>query len=296
MQVSSVSFDVPAALRRQHALAAPARLYGRPRELCQLLTDWEERRAFEGPAVVERKHDGIRAIMLPGRGIFTRGSMPIAALDDLEDERAAIAAAYGAPVMLDGEWQEPGGLERTHAVLMDRGRTVATGGVTLFDAVPMATWELGHDTTPLAERRARLADAIARAGTTRLRFVAGVEVEDCRLAVQAAEAVWAAGGEGVVVKRLASPYVRARTQDWLRIKRRMIAHCAIIGIEAGPRGGRRLVVDHAGREVRVALVAARFRHLSDADLVGRTAVVAAMGETATGSLREPRLKDIRIIG
>jgi hypothetical protein len=37
--------------------------------------------------------------------------------------------------------------------------------------------------------------------------------------LRAAEEIWAAKGEGAVLKRIDSPYRRCRTQEWLKVKR-----------------------------------------------------------------------------
>jgi ATP-dependent DNA ligase len=51
------------------------------------------------------------------------------------------------------------------------------------------------------------------------------------------EAIWASGGEGAILKRIASPYQPGyRSQDWLKVKPEHSAVLTIIGFEAGKSG------------------------------------------------------------
>lgn len=78
----------------------------------------------------------------------------------------------------------------------------------------------------LAERRQRLRDAVARCGHSRLLMSEGVVGSG---AVYFAEAC-KLGLEGVVAKRLDSPYLPGkRTDAWIKIKRQESYTCAIIG-------------------------------------------------------------------
>jgi DNA ligase-1 len=86
---------------------------------------------------------------------------------------------------------------------------------------------------PLRERRERLAQTLARCRDSHVVMSDGVECRgiDCfRLAV-------AQGLEGIVAKRLDSPYLPGKRSDcWIKIKRSELVQCAIVGFD--PEGKR----------------------------------------------------------
>jgi bifunctional non-homologous end joining protein LigD len=86
---------------------------------------------------------------------------------------------------------------------------------------------------PLAERRERLRELLARVGHPLLRFSESIAAdvdEVMRLACQ-----W--GLEGLIAKRLDAPYRSARTRDWLKLKCRPRDEL-VIGGYTEPEGGR----------------------------------------------------------
>ncbi|MBX3461785.1 MAG: DNA ligase [Planctomycetes bacterium] len=93
---------------------------------------------------------------------------------------------------------------------------------------------------PLAERRQALATLVAAAGQPRLRLSEGVVGQGRALFAAACER----GLEGVVGKRLASPYRPGERSDaWQKIKPQQVAHCLVLGYEPdGERGFKSLIV------------------------------------------------------
>ena len=93
---------------------------------------------------------------------------------------------------------------------------------------------------PCAERRERLRAVAAALADPRVVMSEGV-VGDGRLFFEQAAA---RGLEGVVAKRLTSPYLPGRRTDhWVKVKRRQTAVCAVIGYQPDPeRGLKSLIV------------------------------------------------------
>ena len=105
----------------------------------------------------------------------------------------------------------------------------------LFDAVPLSAWQRGEDPTPLYQRKARLGALMDAAAGDEWEWREGsrgrdegapppvLYVDDEWVATPAeaialARRVWAAGGEGCMLKVAEAPYRRKRTQDWLKVK------------------------------------------------------------------------------
>jgi ATP-dependent DNA ligase len=156
----------------------------------------------------ERKFDGIRLIAFKDGDdvrLFSRTRQP--------QHMPAVAAAIGAlpvhDVILDGE------------MAWDRGSAVH-----FFDIV----WLDGRDLTtlPLSERRALLASLPLRAPLHRVE-----PLDDPEPWTRACEEGW----EGVIAKRLDSPYEHKRSKHWLKMKCELTHHFVIGGF-TDPQGGR----------------------------------------------------------
>lgn len=182
----------------------------------------------------------------------------------------------------DGELVVPGGTS-TDVARVDLQRRLE---LMLFDVVEL----VGRDVTglTLAERRELLGSACALAGP-------GVTVSEAfPVSRRGVEAVWAAGGEGVVLKRLASTYRPGyRSPDWLKVKKELAVVVTVVGFETGDTGiafGKTRVRDDRGREFTVkTLNAATIRQVA-ADpqaFVGRRLVVKCNEVLASGALRHP---------
>lgn len=93
---------------------------------------------------------------------------------------------------------------------------------------------------PLRARRDQLAETVAAASHPRLVFSDGI----MQRGKDYFEEVCARGLEGVMAKRLDSPYHAGRRTDaWLKIKRRKMLLCAIIGyVPSGPDDIRSLII------------------------------------------------------
>ena len=192
-------------------------------------------------AMVERKHDGFRCLFFRGLdgapGLWTRNGLPMPGTGHILARLLEIEAAMGGRWMLDGELVVGGSLAATKAHYERRWRTGDAGTFHAFDAIPFDDWQVGRCDMPLFERKAALARAIAetapeasawewRAGTRGAGHgVDPVELVADTWAVTAADVEaeaqrgWSSGHEGVMIKHADAPYVRGRSDAWLKLKR-----------------------------------------------------------------------------
>jgi ATP-dependent DNA ligase len=195
----------------------------------------------EAGALVERKYDGFRCLFFRGLdgqpGLWTRGGMPMKGVAHILSRLLEVEASMGAPHMIDGELVVDGTLAATKTHYERGWRLGDAGTFYAFDAVPDRDWQQGRCDTPLFERKATLARAIAatapdpdawewRAGS----LGAGHGIDPVEMVsdiwaftaddVEAeARLAWSAGHEGIMAKKADAPYVRARSDAWLKLKR-----------------------------------------------------------------------------
>lgn len=187
----------------------------------------DERRAYEP------KYDGIRALIEiePGRGpagvrIRSRlGNDKTAQFGDLVQVLARFARTLKRPVLLDGEIValdeagEPGGFQRLQGRLhLTKPADLAAArhqrvGYVAFDVLRDGDEDLRR--LPLTVRRARLERVIGHAGSEAFRLSAFVPGDGRDLYGEALARGW----EGLIVKRLDSPYASGRrSPDWRKLK------------------------------------------------------------------------------
>ena len=175
--------------------------------------------------VFERKLDGIRclAVKTGGRArLFSRNEL------SLDDRYPSLAAALDADpaddLVVDGE-----------AVSFVGGRDRFGGGEAgeLFFYAFDVLFAGGRDvrSLPLEERRAVLEGALGWADP--LRMVEQVTGDGAALLDDACRDGW----EGLIAKRLGTPYVSTRSRDWLKLKCTRAQELVIGGFTA-PRGSR----------------------------------------------------------
>lgn len=223
------------------ALASRSYAKARPTELCMLAGRWGGTMPDEAGALLERKHDGFRSLFFRGLdgqpGLWTRNGMPLRGVNHILARLLEVEAAIGAPQMIDGELVVDGTLAATKAHCETGWRLGNAGVFHAFDAVPQSDWQLGRCDTPLFERKTALARAIeatapnssawewsegsrgAGHGIDPVEFVTDVWLFDAADVEAEARRVWALGHEGVMVKQADAPYVRARSNAWLKLKR-----------------------------------------------------------------------------
>ena len=113
--------------------------------------------------------------------------------------------------------------------------------------------------------------------------------------------IWARGGEGLIVKELAAPYLSGNRSSWSKLKRIQTADAVVVGREPGKgkytgmTGALILGQYRAGQLVEITRVSgmsdAERARLSDADL-GRVVEFAFQDRTAD-SYRHPRFVRLR---
>lgn len=195
----------------------------------------------EAGALLERKHDGFRCLFFRGLdgqpSLWTRNGMPMPGVNHILARLLEVEATMGAPHMIDGELVVDGTLAGTKAHY-DRGWRLGDAGTFhAFDAIPFEAWQAGRCDTPLVERKAALARAIAATAPDSAAWEwaersrgAGHGVDPVALVVDSwaftasdveseAQRGWAAGHEGAMIKRADAPYIRGRSDAWLKLKR-----------------------------------------------------------------------------
>ena len=208
--------------------------------LVQLLDDWKGT-VPEGGAWLEQKHDGWRAFYAPdylGKPcLWTRNGHPIEGVGHILHRLARMEREAGQPMFFDGELIVGGTLEATKAWCESGWKKGGEAGTFhAFDAIPLREWKAGGGAIPLISRKNALEALVAatdepewewragsrgrdEAGPAAVSFVGGQWIFDQRDVIDAARGIWAAGGEGVVIKEGDAPYRRNRNRTWQKVKR-----------------------------------------------------------------------------
>lgn len=269
------------------------------KQLCQLAGVWKGDVAPHG-TLVEPKIDGVRALWIMGR-LATREGADLAGVGHIAEACRAIEAVAGRSIVLDGELQAGGSFGATLSHIARQGRGGDAGTLHLFDCLWLDDWRRGGTTTRLIDRKAMLVDLVERALPPSGELDPGVAVmpdhwaADARDVESMAAATWAAGGEGLMIKDAESGYVRARSNDWRKVKRALVLELpvrAVICRDDAPGRAVALACELDGVQVRVPLATG----IAERDaiwrnqfgIIGALARVGAMERTAKGSLREPR--------
>jgi len=190
------------------------------------------------------------------------------------------------PGVYDGELFVPGGTSSdvTRLDLKEELRFVA------FDAVEI----LGKDIThlPLTERRAALKVAIEHCTTCANRGKVSMASQQ-PVSMDAIKAIWAAKGEGAILKRTDSTYKSGwRTPNWVKVKEIGAAELTIVGFVeglGGPNSVFRLRHDD-GRETQVKVLTNALLAAVSAEpdsYLGRRVTISYMGITSKGQWRHP---------
>jgi bifunctional non-homologous end joining protein LigD len=175
--------------------------------------------------VFERKLDGIRCLAVKDRGrtqLWSRNEL------SLNDRYPAIAAALDADsadrFVIDGE---------AVSFVGDRDRFGGGEGSELFYYVFDVLLADGRDvrSLPLEERRAVLERVVRWKDP--LRMTEQMTGDGADLLAEACRDGW----EGLIAKRVGTPYVSTRSRDWLKLKCTRAQELVIGGFTA-PRGAR----------------------------------------------------------
>lgn len=206
--------------------------------LCQLASDFRGQLP-SGGVLAEVKYDGFRCLFLPdinGRErLFTRNGMPIEGCDHILYHLQRMREAAGEPLFIDGELVVDGTLAATKRWVESGWRQGGEAGhFHAFDCMTHEEWKAGGTATPLYQRKARLRDLVEQAsaddwdwrpgskgrdeGAIPVSLVEDQWAFDAADVIEAARRVWAAGGEGLMLKDAEAPYQRKRSGAWLKVK------------------------------------------------------------------------------
>jgi len=209
-------------------------------QLCQLASDWRGT-VPTGGTMYEQKVDGWRALRFPGIDgkvrLWTRNGMPIEGAGHILHRLALMEQVAGESMVFDGEFQVDGTLEATKR-WCERGWRLGSEAGTFyaFDCLTLAEWIAGGSSVPLFERKMRLtqlASAVeedpalswewrqksrGRDESGAVQVLVDGWAADAAGIVDEARHVWAAGGEGIMLKDAESPYRRLRSAAWQKVK------------------------------------------------------------------------------
>jgi bifunctional non-homologous end joining protein LigD len=185
-----------------------------------------------------------------------------------------IASLNGESGVYDGELYVPDGTSTdvTALHLQSRLRLV------LFDTMG------AYVTLPGYERRKILQASTRCGGSVALS-------EQYEPSVEALHAIWAAGGEGAILKHLASPYQPGRrSKSWVKLKRHEAAELTIVGWQPGTTGAHcvALLQDDEGIETGVKILNDSLRaqvELDPGSFIGRRLVIMFQERTRAGQYR-----------
>ena len=231
------------ALAAKVEALAPAVGAVRLADVTPMLAETAER-PFSDPAwLFEIKYDGYRLLAEKRDGqVSLRYRSGLDATRVFPDVVKALTALPFDDVVLDGEVTvlDEAGRPHFHSlqkrVQLARERDLRLAAAQLpatfyvFDLLGFGDRDLRR--LPLVERKALLAELLPRTGVVRF----GDHVEGIGEAFF--EQVRAAGLEGIMAKRAASPYARGRSGDWLKLRIERADDFAIVGFNESDRPGR----------------------------------------------------------
>lgn len=200
--------------------------------------------------VLEEKYDGHRIMIRVTDDALDVWSRPRANTAPLTRTLPAPLrdALRTLPVgVYDGELVVPGGTS-SHVVRKDLVNDLR---VVLFDVVEL----LDENVAIFNARRRRAMLELAVEHYTRASSAGLVRLSTVQpVSLDAVKAIWAAGGEGAILKNLDATYrCAARSSDWVKVKRQAAAELTITGFEAGRMGAHSvaLLVDDDGKATSV---------------------------------------------
>lgn len=207
--------------------------------LCMLASNWDGT-VPSGGLMTEQKVDGFRAMWFRGidgvSRLWSRNGIPLPGVEHIAHRLALLEQAAGEGMMFDGEFQVNGNLEATKAWCESVHKLGGEAGIFhLFDGMPDREWRAGGTDQPLYERKARLQELYDTSvqqddgwtwpeGSRGAPAPIPVQILTDGWALDAADVldearrVWAAGGEGVVLKHAQDGYQRRRSSTWLKVK------------------------------------------------------------------------------
>jgi ATP-dependent DNA ligase len=182
----------------------------------------------------------------------------------------------------DGELFIPGGVSTDVVDLELQGNA----NLILFDRMSGAGVSFLED--PLHIRRDRLVDAAQFLPNNTVRLAEQYDVSRDML-----EKIWAAGGEGAIIKHIMAPYRPGkRTLEWVKLKKEQHAELTIVGFQAGRLGPHSKIVleDEHGVTISVKSRNDAWRAEFDKDFakfLGKKLIISYQEKTRDGKYWHP---------
>jgi ATP-dependent DNA ligase len=189
---------------------------------------------------VEPKLDGLRCIAIKKDGVvtmFTRSGSPIETLPTI---KAALEAASWDNFVLDGEamgrdWNESASVVMSHKTAKDDSGMVYN----VFDAMVFDDWKDQANDADLLSRVDLVKELVEQVGSDHVVHVGGITAKDQDQLLKFYGKCIESGYEGIMVKKLASPYIFKRSDSVLKLKPVTTYEGVIVGHYEGNRGSKR---------------------------------------------------------
>lgn len=298
---------------------------------CQLATNSEGRPELTGNMRVEPKLDGVRVILVhdPAKGTvcYSRNGKVFENFKDIEEQVVRLVQsitdnAFSSIIdlknngfVLDGEVTGQSFQELMRQARRKENVNAGDSVFNIFDILPLSDFQKGQWNVPLISR-IELLDSLRPflAHVPNLDIVMGSYIEVDTVSgkkelEEYANAQIEAGYEGIMIKRLDSPYECKRTTSWLKYKPVYDYDLTVIGAEEGTgrNKGRLGALICSGEDCGKRIIVNVGSGYSDEErkeywdnkeeILGRTAVVLAdaitKNQNGTYSLRFPRFNSFR---
>jgi len=192
------------------------------------------------PVRVEPKLDGLRCIAIKRGGevlMFTRsGSL----IETLPTVKALLEAASWDDFVLDGEamgkdWNESASVVMSHKTAKDDSNIVYN----VFDAMTFGDWHDQANDSPLEDRLELVKELVEQVGSDHVVQVGGITAKDQDALFKFYGKAIEGGFEGIMVKKLGSPYIFKRSDSVMKLKPVSTYEGVIVGHYEGNRGSKR---------------------------------------------------------
>ena len=295
--------------------------YAIPVFSCQLAHDSANHESKVcGQKIIEVKLDGVRVITIvyPSGRVdqFSRNGKELVNFPHVKEQLAKVAQGFTEPMVLDGEIMS-GTFQDLMKQIHRKSSAKANDAVlNLFDAVPLAQFELGESATT-QEQRSEWLKTWFTANESALPNVTVVAQELVDLDTEAGQqrykeinALAIAGGyEGIMLKDPTAGYKCKRSVAWLKLKPFIEVSLTVVAVEEGTGknigrlgalvcegedDGRRILVNVGSGftdDQRIAFWAARAEIVGD--IVEVRADAITQNQDGTYSLRFPRFLRFR---
>jgi hypothetical protein len=210
---------------------------------------------------------------------------PFEAALHLAHELGRIRDAFGTEMVLHGEFVEAGGFNATLSAF--RKGESKSGAVILWDALTLKAWHGFEQSPPLYERRALLQGAFGVAMPRMVKLNPLIPCpSDMAFLEGALDEALDSGHEGLVVKDMDAPYVRARSAYWMKLKADVTIDVPIQAVRIEDGTVRSLIVTFEGKPVVVGSgIADQLRGAPEEFWAGRMVEIRHVGRTESGALR-----------